>query len=103
MKYKSLSIVIPVYNEERFIQKTINRVIKADSLGLKKEIIVVNDGSTDRTFKKLKDIEIKKLIIINKKKNEGKGAALKAGFLRSTGDIVLVQDADLEYNPDDYP
>lgn len=117
MKYKTLSIVIPVYNEGKFIEKAIKRVVAADSLGLKKEIIIVNDGSTDQTFNKLRNLEtlkqnkfasgqVKKLsnlIIINKKKNEGKGAALKEGFLKSTGDIVLVQDADLEYNPNDYP
>jgi glycosyltransferase involved in cell wall biosynthesis len=112
MKYKTLSIIIPVYNEEKFIKEVIDRVITSYSLGLEKEIIVVDDGSTDNTFKNLKS-QISRLrrdyggqaktIIIKKKKNEGKGAALKAGFLKSTGDIVLVQDADLEYSPEDYP
>jgi len=104
---KTLSIVIPVYNEEKFIEKTIEEVIKADSLGLKKEIVVIDDGSTDSTpliLKKIKDKSVKNnLTLILKKKNEGKGAALKDGFKNTSGDIVLVQDADLEYNPDDYP
>ncbi len=113
MRYKTLSIIIPVYNEEKFISQVIRRVINADSLKLKKEIIIINDGSVDNTGLKLRkekeklNAETKNnkitLKVIFKKKNEGKGAALKAGFLKSTGDIVLVQDADLEYNPDDYP
>ncbi len=105
--FKTLSIIIPVYNEKEFIEKTIERVFKADSLGLKKEIIVVDDASTDGTDKILKKLEKKykrkNFKVLYKKKNEGKGAALKEGFLASKGDIVLVQDADLEYNPDDYP
>lgn len=110
---KTLSIVIPVYNEEKFIGKTVEKVINADSCGLKKEIIIVNDGSTDNTSKILENFKKKSqrksasksasIRFYNKKINEGKGAALKMGFLKSTGDIVLVQDADLEYNPDNYP
>lgn len=112
MDTKTLSIIIPVYNEEKFIKKTVERVIKADSLGLKKEIIIVDDGSTDGTKSKVHKVikSIKspatsklKILFINNKINQGKGAALKDGFLKSTGDIVLVQDADLEYSPDDYP
>jgi glycosyltransferase involved in cell wall biosynthesis len=107
MAIKTLSIIIPAYNEKEFIEKTIEKVLKADTLGLKKEIIVIDDGSTDGTKRILKKIEKiyknKYLKIIYKNKNEGKGAALKVGFLQSKGDIVLIQDADLEYNPDDYP
>ena len=113
MKFKTISIVIPVYNEENLVTKALQRVIKSDTCGLKKEIIIINDGSTDRTLTKIKDSfdiaqdksaqDKQKLILINKKKNEGKGAALKIGFKKSTGDLVVVQDADLEYNPEDYP
>ncbi len=112
-KFKKLSIIIPSYNEENYIAACLERVFKANSLGLNKEIIVVDDGSTDSTPRVLKKIEKKykpksrskstSLEIIYKKKNQGKGAALKTGFLKSTGDIVLVQDADLEYNPEEYP
>jgi glycosyltransferase involved in cell wall biosynthesis len=104
---KTLSIVIPVFNEEKFIAKTVKRVFAADSLNIKKEIIIVDDGSKDKTPSILKSIERKykgeSIKIKIKKDNEGKGAALKDGFLMTSGDIVLVQDADLEYDPDDYP
>jgi len=109
MKYKTLSIIIPVYNEERFIDKVLANVTKADSLSLKKELIIIDDGSNDKTKIKIKDFFKKNknkkinLKLIFKKKNEGKGAAVKDGVLSSTGDIVLIQDADLEYDPSDYP
>lgn len=100
-----LSIVIPVFNEEGFIELTIQKVILASTPGFKKEIIVVDDGSTDRTPQILEDIQgttKNANIKVLKKKNGGKGTALKLGFLETTGDIVVVQDADLEYNPNDY-
>lgn len=102
---------MPVFNEENFIVKALNAVCLANVLGLKKEIIIIDDGSTDQTGSKIRS-NIKKLKvrfpntefkIILKKINTGKGISLKKGFLSSTGDIVLVQDADLEYNPEDYP
>jgi glycosyltransferase involved in cell wall biosynthesis len=108
-KIKKLSIVVPTYNEEKFIEKTIKRVVESDTLGLKKEIIIVDDGSEDKTPQILDKIEKKykkkdtEIITIKKRVNQGKGSVIKTGFLKSTGDIVLVQDADLEYNPDDYP
>lgn len=112
MKYSSLSIVIPVYNEEKFILTTLNTVIASDTLGLAKEIVVVDDGSSDKTveilrrfendFAQKKNNKITIKLIMNKK-NAGKGSALKDGFIKTTGDIVLVQDADLEYDPTDYP
>ena len=104
-KYKTLSIVIPVFNEERFISQVIKDVSKADSLRLQKEIVVVNDGSTDSTLSKLKSLKktYSSLKIIDLKQNSGKGSALKKGFQKSSGDIVLVQDADREYSPHDYP
>lgn len=107
----TLSIIIPVFNEERFIKKTLIEVYNADSLNLDKEIIIVDDGSSDKTRNsieetirllrsKTKNVSFKTLF---KKFNEGKGAAVRDGFKITTGDIVLIQDADLEYSPEDYP
>lgn len=94
-----LSIVIPVYNEERTIQRVLARVA---ALPLPKEIIVVDDASTDGTRELLAQYEAARdLHVIFKPKNEGKGAALRTGFRRVTGDVVVVQDADLEYDSRD--
>lgn len=99
-----LSIVIPVYNEEHFILDTIKNVVKQRVEGVRsKEIIIVDDCSTDGTRDILKRFEKHKNVkVIYKRKNEGKGAALKDGFDKTTGDFVIVQDADLEYSPSDY-
>lgn len=105
-KYHLLSIIIPVYNEKAYIKRTIEKVSKANSLGLKKQIIIIDDGSTDGTKEILQKIQERKghfFTIIYKQRNQGKGAALKSGIIKSSGDIVLIQDSDLEYNPDDYP
>jgi len=104
MRYRKISIIIPVYNEAIYIREIIQRVIKANIIGLKKEIVIIDDASKDGTVKILKNLKSKhkNLKVIFKNKNEGKSAALKIGFLKSTGDIVLVQDADLEYDPNDY-
>ena len=110
-KMKKLSIIIPVYNEEEFVEKTLLEICDSNSFHLKKEIIVVDDGSKDKTKDKIeKAIKILKpkykyilFKTILKRFNEGKGAALRDGFKISTGDIVMIQDADLEYSPEDYP
>jgi len=103
MSNKKVSIVIPVYNEIKTINKIVERVLKADTLGLRKEIIIVNDASTDGTKKVLDDIKKRNIKVFHHKKNKGKGAALRTGFPKATGDIILVQDADLEYHPKDFP
>jgi len=101
--FKILSIIVPCYNEKRTIKELIAKVIGADSCGLKKEIIIVDDGSTDGTRKILEKYRTKKdFKIIFHNKNVGKGGALKTGFLKSIGEIVIVQDADLEYDPNEY-
>jgi len=95
-------VVIPAYNEAKTIAEIIERVQKAE-VGLEKEIIVVDDGSTDGTREILKSLTANNLKIIFHEKNQGKGAALRTGFSQATGDIILIQDADLEYDPQDYP
>lgn len=104
MTTKKLSIVIPCYNEVRTIDTLVSRVLKADTLGLTKEIIIVDDHSTDGCREILKKYQHQPgFIVFFQPKNQGKGSALKKGFQLSTGDIVLIQDADLEYDPNEYP
>ena len=104
---RKLSVVIPVYNEAATVQQLVRLVVEAPlPEGLTREVIVVNDCSTDGTAAKLDELPHLfpgvEFLISHKPVNQGKGAALRDGFARATGDIVLVQDADLEYDPNDY-
>jgi len=97
----NLSVVIPVYNEEKNVGEIIKRV---QAVKLAKEIIVVDDGSKDGTREILRKLNGKKNVrVILHERNQGKGAAVVAGLKATKGDIVLIQDADLEYDPRDYP
>ncbi len=95
-----LSIVIPVYNEAATIREILARV---KATPFEKEIIVVDDGSSDGTRDVLGVPRDPEVVVVLHERNQGKGAALRTGFGRVTGDVVLVQDADLEYDPADYP
>jgi len=94
--------VIPVYNEVGTIKEIVSRVQAVD---LEKEIIIVDDGSTDGTRELLQEITLshENIRVLYHDRNQGKGAALRTGFEGATGDIVIVQDADLEYDPREYP
>lgn len=97
-----LSIVIPVYNEKKTIEALLQKIAYVSVSDWGKEIIVVEDFSTDGTRDLLRKYTEKYKIIFHEK-NHGKGAALRTGFKAATGDYVLVQDADLEYDPEEYP
>ncbi len=98
-----LSVVIPVYNEEKTVCELIAKV-RAVDVGFDKEIIIVDDCSSDGTGKVVQELCEKEPDIVLKSHdvNQGKGAALRTGFKSATGDIVVIQDADLEYDPNDY-
>lgn len=99
--FHKLSIIIPAYNEKDTIQEIIRRVKAVNLAGVEKEIIVVDDGSKDGTREILKTISGIRYIF--HEKNLGKGGAMKTGFKSATGDLLIPQDADLEYDPNDYP
>ena len=96
-----LSVIIPVYNEKKTLSELICRV---EAVKLEKEIIIVDDGSTDGTRNLLKKYEEQERFkVIYQSKNAGKGSALRAGFDKAEGEIIIVQDGDLEYDPKEYP
>ena len=98
----NISVIVPCFNEEKTISKVVNQVLLQEAII--KEIIIIDDKSTDNSKEKIEKISKtnQKIKFFFKDKNEGKGSAIKKGIELSTGDIILIQDADLEYDPADY-
>src|SRR5574337_72511 len=94
-----ISVIVPVYNEQKTLKKILSLILKQKSVG---EVIVVNDGSTDNSSKILKTLNSSKVKIINHPTNFGKGRALKSGIMKASKEHLIVQDADLEYDPKQY-
>lgn len=102
---RTLSVVVPCYNEAATLGAIVDRVIAADRMGLDLEILIVDDGSRDGTADVADNLASKhpQIRVARHHANRGKGAAIRTGFAQITGDVALVQDADLEYSPTDYP
>ena len=100
-EYKTLSVLVPVYNERSTIGEVIRRIRSVD-VPLEVEIVVVNDGSSDGTDTVLSTLEDSTVRVFNHVQNQGKGAALRTGLESATGDLIIIQDADLEYDPEDW-
>ena len=100
--FKKLSVLIPVYNEEKTIKKCVERVLVAKILNMNLEVIISDNNSTDNTKEILKSIKDPRIKLLFKEKNEGKGANIKNALNHATGDVVLFQDADLEYSPENF-
>jgi glycosyltransferase involved in cell wall biosynthesis len=101
-EYRTLTVVVPVYNERNTVVEILRRMRRVE-LPIELEIVVVNDGSNDGTEKVLGALEDSTVRVVHHSHNQGKGAAVRTGLQHARGDLLLVQDADLEYDPDDWP
>jgi glycosyltransferase involved in cell wall biosynthesis len=102
LEYRTLTVLIPVFNERATVEEIIRRVQRAE-VGLTLDIIVVDDGSSDGTTDILRSLRDPMVRVLFHEQNQGKGAALRTGLAQATGDLLVIQDADLEYDPDDWP
>ena len=100
--FKKISVLIPVYNECHTIERCLERVLKADVGNLEMEVIISDNNSNDGTKEILHKINDQRVKILYRKENSGKGANIKNALKEATGDLILFQDGDLEYSPNDY-
>jgi glycosyltransferase involved in cell wall biosynthesis len=100
--FHTLSVIMPVFNERSTVAEIVRRM-RAVELPVRLQVIVVDDGSSDGSDKVLKALEDSTIRVISHEQNQGKGAAIRTGLAAATGDLLLIQDADLEYDPDDWP
>jgi len=98
-----VTVVMPVYNDRQFIQTIIDKVLSVKVEGVETDLVVVDDCSRDGTREVLRELRNSRATVLFHDVNQGKGAALRTGFAKAGGEIILVQDADLEYNPEEYP
>ncbi|MBU1044864.1 MAG: glycosyltransferase family 2 protein [Candidatus Omnitrophica bacterium] len=98
-----LSIIIPVYNEQDTLKELLAKIQRVQLNGVLKEIIIVDDSSNDRSKSIFDNLKSSDIIKLYHKHNQGKAAAIKTGLVRASGDLILIQDGDLEYDPSDYP
>jgi glycosyltransferase involved in cell wall biosynthesis len=102
VKYHKLSVIVPVYDERNTVAEIVRRM-RAVEIPMEREFVLVDDGSTDGTRAVLQQLTDSTVRVVLHEKNQGKGAAIRTGLAQITGDLVLIQDADLEYDPEDWP